>query len=110
MGHRSTVIVERELFGIVGNFDSELSLCADWEMWIRLATQTDFVYINEPLIKYRIHAENMSNNAKLLERDTLSTLRKGFSLPKLSSEIKLNKNRAYARNYMVFCWYVFSIR
>lgn len=40
----------------------ELSYAADWEIWIRLAARVEFLYIEEPLIVYRKHDFNLSNN------------------------------------------------
>lgn len=97
----STVIAEKELFQQVGGFDDQLSQCADWEMWIRLATKTEFIYIDEPLLKYRIHGANMSKNAALLEKDTILLMEKGFALPNLPSSVKAKKNEALAKVYMV---------
>lgn len=97
----STVIAEKELFQQVGGFDYELSQCADWEMWIRLATKTEFIYIDEPLLKYRIHGANMSKNAALLEKDTILLMEKGFALPNLPGSVKAKKNEALAKVYMV---------
>lgn len=97
----STVIAEKELFQQVGGFDHELSQCADWEMWIRLATKTEFIYIDKPLLKYRQHGANMSKNAALLEKDSVLLMEKGFGLSDLPNELKAKKNQALARNYMV---------
>ncbi len=110
VGTPSTVIVERSLFDNVGGFDPALSLCADWEMWIRLATVTEFIYIEEPLIKYRLHESNMSNNATLLEEDTLKLLEKAFSLENISKKIIEKKNKAYAKNYMILAGTYFQTR
>ena len=105
----STVIAERELFQQVGGFDTELSQCADWEMWIRLATQTEFIYIDEPLLKYRQHDSNMSKNSALLEKDSILLMEKGFALPNLPNELKAKKNEALARNYMVLAGTYFRV-
>lgn len=97
----STVIAEKEIFQQVGGFDHELSQCADWEMWIRIATKTEFIYVDEPLLKYRQHGSNMSKNAALLETDTILLMEKSFALPNLSKELKSKKNQALAKVYMV---------
>jgi len=110
IGTPSTVVVERKLFTKIGGFDSDLSLCADWEMWVRLATQTDFLLIDRPLIKYRVHDGNMSNNVYLLETDTLRLLKKSFSLPNIPARILRSKNKVYAKNYMIFAGSYFQTR
>jgi glycosyltransferase involved in cell wall biosynthesis len=97
----STVLCERALFTKVGGFDPELSLCADWDMWLRLAAVTDFVYIDESLADYRKHGENMSGNVALLERDSLRVLEKGFAMPGLSGSLRAKRLAALAHNDMV---------
>lgn len=101
VGSICTVLCERELFDKVGGFDPKLSQCADWDMWIRIATLTDFLFIDEQLVTYRQHDSNMSRNAILLEQDSLSVLEKGFSMDSVPKEIKNKRRVAFARNYMV---------
>lgn len=97
----STVICERSLFDLAGGFDPALSQCADWDMWVRLAAQTEFLYVDESLVTYRQHGTNMSRNAPLLEHDSLQVLHKGFAMPELSESLRAQRSAAFARNYMV---------
>lgn len=97
----SSVICERALFDLVGGFDPTLSQCADWDMWVRLAAQTEFLYMDEPLVTYRQHSSNMSRNAPLLELDSVKVLSKGFAMPDLSEALRTRQQAALARNYMV---------
>ncbi|NNE99536.1 MAG: glycosyltransferase [Pyrinomonadaceae bacterium] len=106
----STVIAEKDLFSQVGGFDTDLSLCADWEMWIRLATKTEFAYIDEPLLKYRVHESNMSNNPRVLESDTILLLEKAFSLGGMPKNITDQKKLSYAKNFMIFAGAYFQSR
>src|SRR5262249_30613402 len=101
IGNICSVLCERSLFDAVGGFDEELSQCADWDMWIRIATQTDFVYVDEPLVNYRQHGANMSRRPELLERDSLRLLTKGFDLPALPSTVRARRRLAFGRNYMI---------
>jgi glycosyltransferase involved in cell wall biosynthesis len=110
IGSLTTVLCERKLFEEVGGFDPELSQCADWDMWIRLARLTEFLYIDEPLATYRQHEANMSRNAPLLERDSLRALEKGFSMPGLPAALLAKRRRAFARNYMVLAGTYFHSR
>jgi glycosyltransferase involved in cell wall biosynthesis len=97
----STVLCERSLFETVSGFDPALSLCADWDMWVRLAAHTEFLYLDEPTVTYRRHDSNMSRNVRLLESDSLQVLEKGFAMADLSDSIKSKRRAAFARNYMV---------
>lgn len=101
IGSICTVLCERALFELVGGFDPALSQCADWDMWVRLAAQTEFLYLDEPLVTYRQHGTNMSRNAPLLESDSLQVLKKGFAMPDLPAALRAQQQTALARNYMV---------
>lgn len=101
VGTPSTVICRRLLFSKVGAFDPGLSQCADWDMWVRLATVTEFLYLDEPLVNYRQHGSNMSRDPALLERDSLRVLEKAFSLPVIAASLRAKRSAAFARNYMV---------
>lgn len=110
IGSICTVVAERALFESVGGFDPVLSQCADWDMWVRLAAETEFVYLDEPLVTYRQHGSNMSRNAPLLEFDSLRVLDKGFALPDLPEAVRSRRKQAYARNYMVLAGTYFHAR
>jgi glycosyltransferase involved in cell wall biosynthesis len=110
IGSICTVLCDRSLFDLVGGFDPALSQCADWDMWVRLAAQTEFLYIDEPLVTYRQHGTNMSRNAPLLEHDSLQVLRKGFAMPELSEPLRAQRQAALARNYMVLAGTYFHAR
>jgi glycosyltransferase involved in cell wall biosynthesis len=106
----STVMCERALFAEIGGFDPVLSECADWDMWVRLAALTEFLYLDEPLVTYRQHGANMSGNAPLLERDSLRVLEKGFARSNLAISIRAQRRAAFARNYMVLAGTYFHAR
>jgi glycosyltransferase involved in cell wall biosynthesis len=110
IGSICTVVCERALFDLVGGFDPALSQCADWDMWVRLAAQTEFLYVDEPLVTYRQHGSNMSRNAPLLEHDSLQVLGKGFAMPELSESLRAQRQAAFARNYMVLAGTYFYAR
>ena len=100
-GGASSMVCERSLFDEVGRFDPQLSLCADWEMWIRIASVTRFALVAEPLCTYRRHPQNMSRNVRLLESDSLGVLERAFAMPSLPAPLRALRRRAFARNYMV---------
>jgi glycosyltransferase involved in cell wall biosynthesis len=97
----STMLCERGLFREAGGFDPTLSQCADWDMWIRLAALTEFLYLDEPLATYRMHGVSMSSDPRLLEEDSLCVLEKGFGMPGIEPALAAQRRRAFARNYMV---------
>jgi len=101
VGSICTVLCEKSLFELVGVFDPSLSQCADWDMWVRLAGVTEFLFLKDRLVTYRKHDTNMSGNARLLELDSLRVLEKGFASPSLPASIASRRRAAFGRNYMV---------
>jgi glycosyltransferase involved in cell wall biosynthesis len=101
VGSICTLLCERSLFDTAGSFDPSLSQCADWDMWVRMAALTEFLYLDSSLATYRQHSTNMSRDASLLERDSLRVLAKGFDMPCLDDSLRTRRRAAFARNYMV---------
>jgi glycosyltransferase involved in cell wall biosynthesis len=110
VGSICTVLAEKSLFEVAGRFDPSLSQCADWDMWVRLAALTEFLYVDEALVTYRQHATNMSRNASLLEIDSLRVLEKGFAMPGIGESLRGSRRRAIGRNYTVLAGTYFHAR
>jgi glycosyltransferase involved in cell wall biosynthesis len=63
----STALFSRELLEKVGIFDAELNSTAGWDFFRRCSRLTNFDFVNEPLVNYRLHSSNMSNsNTKVI--------------------------------------------
>ena len=69
----SSVVVRRSVLDHEGLFDEQLSIAADWEMWVRLARGNRLGFITEPLSKYRIHNAQMHHNIPAMEHDMIMT-------------------------------------
>jgi glycosyltransferase involved in cell wall biosynthesis len=110
VGSICTVLVERALLEQVGGFDLRMSQCADWDMWVRLARETEFLYLEEPLVTYRQHGSMMSRDISLLERDSLQVLRKGLSHPRTPADLRARAAHALGRNWMVLAGSYFQAR
>jgi len=100
VGTPSSVVAPREALLDAGGFDPRLSMCADWDMWIRLATRLSGVYSDQPLVLYRVHGGSMSTNLRVYESDSQYMLAKAFGLP-LPDEIKARRSEAGARMWEV---------
>jgi glycosyltransferase involved in cell wall biosynthesis len=100
-GGSSSLLCEREVFEASGGFDPTLSQCADWDLCVRLAAVTDFLFLDEPLVKYRQHGSNMSGDPRLLEDDSVRVLDKGFGMAEVDPGLAAQRRRAEARNDMV---------
>jgi glycosyltransferase involved in cell wall biosynthesis len=65
VGSPSRVMVKRECFDKCGGFDEKM-LLPDWDMWIRLAEQYKFDYVEDPLVRYFEHRGSVSAQADRL--------------------------------------------
>ncbi len=63
-GGCSNVVVRRDLLRDAGAFDPRLRVLADWELWIRLSRREPPATVSSPLVGYRLHASNMSNDSR----------------------------------------------
>jgi glycosyltransferase involved in cell wall biosynthesis len=100
VGTPSSVVAPRQALLDAGGFDPRLSMCADWDMWIRLATRLSGVYSDDSLVLYRVHGSSMSTNLQVYESDSRYMLAKAFELP-LPDEIKARRTEATARMWEV---------
>jgi glycosyltransferase involved in cell wall biosynthesis len=55
----SSLLVKRECFDAVGEFDEDPSLASseDFDMWLRISQAYRFTYLDEPLVRYFIHGD-----------------------------------------------------
>ena len=58
-----TVVMRTEALREVGGFDTRPELTCDWLLWLRLALRVRRVWLPEPLVLYRQHADNGSSRA-----------------------------------------------
>jgi glycosyltransferase involved in cell wall biosynthesis len=100
VGPPSAALIRREALDRVGLFDPRFSQCADWDMWLRLAEAGPIVYVEEPLVRYRVHASNMSRSIPLLERDTLAVLER-FFVDHPEADYARLKNQCYSNHWLI---------
>jgi glycosyltransferase involved in cell wall biosynthesis len=93
----STVIIKREMLDVVGAFDVELPVAADWDMWLRIAEQGLCAKgVRQPLARYRIWSGNMSRNTVLVVEDDIRVLEKALARPQRAAW-----RRAYKRSLQI---------
>ena len=79
LGGGSGALIPRAAFDTAGGFDEDLSTSADWDLYYRLARRFGVAFVREPLVRYRIHGENMHANVRVMERDMLRAYSKAFA-------------------------------
>lgn len=55
----SGVMVRRSVIEHLGDFDLDLPVVEDWDLWYRIAKAHDFAYTKRPLACNRTHADNL---------------------------------------------------
>jgi glycosyltransferase involved in cell wall biosynthesis len=85
-----------------GGFDESLVAGQDWDMWLRLAREFNFVAVPEVQILYRISANSLSCNLARQEKACLQVLNKAYS----TSPESLQHLKAYsfANLYKYLTW------
>lgn len=72
------VLIRRECFDTVGDFDTSLRSAEDRDMWLRIAERFAVVKLEAPLWYYRPHDGSMSWAAARMEENELTVLRRAL--------------------------------
>lgn len=56
----SSCVIQRYVFDHIGLFDEDIPLAIDYDLWLRIAKQYRFDYVDEQLVKYRTGHTNLS--------------------------------------------------
>ncbi|MFG6098298.1 glycosyltransferase [Leptothoe sp. ISB3NOV94-8A] len=74
----STPLVRKQVFQDAGGFNTALLTNEDWEMWVRLAKDYEFVLVPEVQVLYRISARSKSFNLTRHEQTRLRIIEQVF--------------------------------
>lgn len=66
----------RSVVDAVGGFDPIIKYADDYDLWLRIAAHHAIGYLDEPIARYRWHAENNSHHQIAIREYTLWVLRK----------------------------------
>lgn len=84
----STVLVKRELLHEVGLFDEELTICEDYDLWLRILLKEEVFHEEEFLIKkYGGHADQLSTKYFAMDFWRVKSLIKLLSLESTKGEL-----------------------
>jgi glycosyltransferase involved in cell wall biosynthesis len=74
--YSSSAVVRRSLLTELGPFEDDPALggSPDYDLWLRLAPHTTFAYLDEVLLLYRVHGEQMSADACGMHEGALAAL------------------------------------
>lgn len=73
----SAVVLRRELFDAVGQFDESLPACEDYDLWLRICHEKEVLYVDKPLLKkYGGHEDQLSSRHWGMDRFRVKALDK----------------------------------
>ena len=85
----SAAVVRKDAIDRVGGFDASLRRAEDWDLWVRLARSFLFAYLDEQLVRVRIHTRGNQWDSFATGHDfqaAAATLRKVFEEFRLEDE------------------------
>ena len=60
IGSTSAAMVRRQVLKALGGFDEALAYNEEYDLWLRIASQHPVAHVDEVLLHYRLHNENIS--------------------------------------------------
>jgi len=57
----NTTLVPRRIIDKVGGFDESLSMAIDYDLWLRISVEYEFIHIPAPLARYRVWSGQLSH-------------------------------------------------
>ncbi|OGI02819.1 MAG: hypothetical protein A2Y25_03245 [Candidatus Melainabacteria bacterium GWF2_37_15] len=108
IGNGITLVIHKDALGENKLYDSNCPIAGDYELFIRLAKQHDFIYINKELAYYRMHDSNLTTKVFIqMVREEHITRDRHFKNTKLiSDELYKKIIRAQYKNIMNKSFYM----
>jgi glycosyltransferase involved in cell wall biosynthesis len=94
-----TAIVRRSVLDSCGMFDESFAMGIDWDLWLRVARNWQFAFVDEPLYLYRVWPGQMSKNWKGRYEHSFRIMRKFIDKHPQALPRKVIR-RAYADSYV----------
>lgn len=83
----STVMLRADVFEEFGNFDENLPVCEDYDLWLRLNAKIPFGFIDKPLITKRGgHSDQLSHKLPAMDRYRVESMMKILKSGEISDE------------------------
>jgi glycosyltransferase involved in cell wall biosynthesis len=95
----SAGLIGRQELVSMGGFDPALAMSADWDLLLRVLLEGTLGYVDEPLVRYRVHDSNMSRDVGAMERDMNHAFAKAFAHEQLPTALQRHRGLAYSRLY-----------
>lgn len=95
----SNALYRRECLEKTGLFSEKVQRMTDWDLYLRMALYYKFDYIDENLLNYRVHSNNMSMGFKNYERAGFTILKRIFSNKDFPKELRSLHSKVFSLRY-----------
>ncbi|MBF0351381.1 MAG: glycosyltransferase [SAR324 cluster bacterium] len=103
----SAIMIHRDIFEACGNFDEQLPVCEDYDLWLRITARYPVALLNEKLmIRYGGHEDQLSCRSWGNDRYRVQSLKKILETVPLSAEYRqaaieklIEKSRILAQGF-----------
>ena len=101
----SSSLIKKEVFEDVGLFDESLTVCEDYDLWLRITANYTILFLDRPLIKkYGGHADQLSRVPEGIEQYRIQSLEKILAMSILdqaqflsAKEMLIHKLKIYSQ-------------
>ena len=97
----SNILIHRDVLEVVAGFNPQLAYTADWDFYLRLAANFEFVAVTKFQNLYRQSANSMSSNIEPLKQESLALLDRIYQTA--SVEHKLQSSKKSYSNLYLYC-------
>lgn len=106
----SSIVLRKEMIENYGNFDSNYKIIQDYDLLLRIAEDNEIDYVDESLLLYRIHVNNISGNVEMKEKENLELIRKWIQRkPYLADSFRFNM-KLVQMDYNIVRYYLWKKR
>ncbi|EMY76643.1 glycosyltransferase-like protein, family 2 [Leptospira weilii serovar Ranarum str. ICFT] len=96
----SSVLLKKELYESQGGMDEELPACEDYDLWLRITSQTPVVLLDEPLlVRYGGHEDQLSFRYPAMDRFRIYSI-----LKLLTSNLPNETQRSLTERILFIKW------
>ena len=99
----SSVLFRKNILDHIGWFDSQLPVCEDYDLWLRITSEYRILFIDEPLIiKYGGHDDQLSRSVESIEFFRIKSLENLLDRTELSTNNRVLAIQMIIKKYNIY--------
>ena len=99
----SSVLFRKNILDHIGWFDSQLPVCEDYDLWLRITSEYRILFIDEPLIiKYGGHDDQLSRSVESIEFFRIKSLENLLESTELSTNNRVLAIQMIIKKYNIY--------